>query len=142
MHHYRAGSDNRIMPNSHTWPYRYTAANTGVILDYGRLESDVLKYNRVSVIGEHYAVSDKNIVANVDMLTNKRVRFYLAHITDDHAALNFDKRAHTAVSANLAAVNVTQVRVKYLSAFTDFNVFNHALTPIPISPALALFLCR
>ena len=66
---------------------------------------------RVAIVGEHHAVSDKDLVGDLHPFANKAVGRYFAAFANDGIFLNFDKRPDFRLVADAAPVKIYQIFV-------------------------------
>src|SRR3569833_471404 len=92
-------------------------ADRSPVAAHGRLEGPVfgteqmtivIGCTRPEIVGEHDAVSDEHLVADIDAFADEAGGLYLAACSDRCAILNFDERPNTGFIPYYAAIEIDQ----------------------------------
>jgi hypothetical protein len=126
-----SGTDDGPRPDRDTGEDGRIAADRGALADRGvnlspvllRLQSAVApRGSRVEVVGEHHAVADEDLVLDGDPGANERVRGDLASPADPRILLNFDECADLRGLADVAPVQIDQIRVSNLDPVAHLHI--------------------
>jgi hypothetical protein len=93
----------------------------------------------VPIICEHHSVSNENLIRDMDPFANKRMRRYLASLTNDRATLDLNKGTHTRVISDSAAIEIHEIRLKYRDVGAKFHArcYRHEAAPMQKSRMLS-----